>query len=145
MKSVRGKNVLITGGAMGMGRMFAERAIAEGAATVILWDVNEQALNETLEDLADGPVQVVGCIVDLASQDEIAATAAEVLDQHERVDVLINNTGIVRGNNFFWECDPDHDTRATIEVNTLAPMYVAHAFLPGMISAPGTARLLHPA
>lgn len=143
MKSVRGKNVLITGGAMGMGRMFAERAIAEGAATVILWDVNEQALNETLEDLADGPVQVVGCIVDLASQDEIAATAAEVLDQHERVDVLINNAGIVRGNNFFWECDPDRDTRATIEVNTLAPMYVAHAFLPGMISAPGQTRLLN--
>lgn len=143
MKSVRGKNVLITGGAMGMGRMFAERAIAEGATTVILWDVNEEALNETLDDLADGPVEVVGYIVDLASQDEIAATAAEVLGQHGQVDVLVNNAGIVRGNDYFWECDPDHDTRATIEVNTLAPMYVAHAFLPGMISAPGQTRMLN--
>lgn len=143
MKSVSGKTVLITGGAMGMGRMFAERAIAEGAATVILWDVNEPALNETLDDLAGASTHVVGYIVDLASKDEIEATAAEVLDEHLQVDVLINNAGIVRGNDYFWQCDPDRDTKTTIEVNTLAPMYVAHAFLPGMINAPGQTRLLN--
>src|SRR5690606_16477056 len=123
------RTVLITGGAMGMGRLFAERAVAEGAATVILWDVNEPALNETLEDLADERVAVVGYVVDLTSKDEIEVTAAEVLEQHALVDVLINNAGIVRGNRYFWEGDPERDTRATIEVNTLAPMYVAHAFL----------------
>ena len=35
MRSVKGKNVLVTGGAMGMGRLFAERAIAEGASAVV--------------------------------------------------------------------------------------------------------------
>lgn len=143
MKSVSGKTVLITGGAMGMGRMFAERAVAEGAATVILWDVNEAALNETLDELAGGSVDVVGYVVDLASKDEIEATASAVLDQVPLVDVLINNAGIVRGNDYFWACDPDRDTRATIEVNTLAPMYVAHAFLPSMVNAPSQTRLLN--
>lgn len=143
MKSVSGKNVLITGGAMGMGRLFAERAVAEGAATVILWDVNELALNETLDDLADGPTEVVGFVVDVADQDEIMTTADQVLEEYQRVDILINNAGIVRGNQYFWETDPDRDTRATIEVNTLAPMFVAHAFLPSMIDAPGDTRLLN--
>ena len=54
MKSVEGKNVLITGAAKGMGRLFAERAIAEGASAVVLWDVDESALNDTLAELAGG-------------------------------------------------------------------------------------------
>lgn len=143
MRSVQGKNVLITGGAMGLGRLFAERAIAEGAAAVVLWDVNELALNDTLADLADGPVAVTGYIVDLGDRAAIDATAADVLDDVGHIDILINNAGIVRGNNYFWECDPVRDTQATIDVNTLAPMFVAHAFLPGMISAPGETRLLN--
>lgn len=143
MKSVQGMKVLVTGGAMGMGRLFAERAIAEGASEVILWDVNEQALNEALTELADGAVQLSGFIVDVADREQIAATAAAVLEEHGHIDVLINNAGIVRGNKYFWECDPEHDTVATIEVNTLAPMLIAHEFLPAMIGAPGQTRLVN--
>ena len=50
MKSVQGKTVLITGAAMGMGRLFAERAIAEKAKAVVRWDLNEVALQSTLEE-----------------------------------------------------------------------------------------------
>lgn len=143
MRSVSGKKVLVTGGAMGLGRLFAERAIAEGAATVVLWDVQEDALNDTLADLQGGPVEVVGYVVNLAERGEIVATAELVLAEHGRVDILINNAGIVRGNSYFWESDPERDTQATMEVNTLAPMYVAHAFLPSMISSPGETRLVN--
>lgn len=143
MKSVRGLKVLITGGAMGMGRLFAERAISEGAEAVILWDIQELALNETLAELAAGTSEVSGYIVDVADRGQIAATAAEVLAEHGHIDVVVNNAGIVRGSDYFWECDPEHDTRATIEVNTLAPMYIAHEFLPAMIGAPGQTRLLN--
>ena len=143
MKTVRGKSVLVTGGAMGMGRLFAERAIAEQARAVVLWDVNESALNETLAELADGPCEVSGYVVDVGDRDQIAASAADVLDDIGHLDVLVNNAGIVRGNAYFWETDPDRDTRATIEVNTLAPMYVAHEFLPSMIAAQGETRLLN--
>lgn len=143
MRSVKGKTVLITGGAMGMGRLFAERAIAEEAAAVVLWDINEAALNATLAELADGPCEVSGYIVDVGDPEEIAATAADVLDDLGHIDVLVNNAGIVRGNAYFWETDPARDTTATIDVNTLAPMYIAHAFLPGMIAAQGETRMLN--
>ena len=143
MRSAKGKHVLITGGAMGMGRLFAERAIAEEAAAVVLWDINETVLNETLAELADGPCSVTGYVVDISDPDEVAATAADVLDDLGHLDILVNNAGIVRGNAYFWETDPERDTRATIAVNTLAPMYVAHAFLGSMIGAPGETRLLN--
>ena len=143
MKSVKGKSVLITGGAMGMGRLFAERAVAEGASAVVLWDVDEDALNRTLDDLSDGPAPVSGYVVDLADPDAISATAAAVREDVGTIEILLNNAGIVRGNAYFWETDPRRDTRATIDVNTLAPMYVAHEFLPDMVSAPGQTRLLN--
>jgi short-subunit dehydrogenase len=143
MKSVTGKNVLITGAAMGMGRLFAERAIAEHAAAVVLLDVDEDHLNDTLGELDDGRSAVSGYVVDVSDADAVADTAAAVLDEVDRIDVLVNNAGVVRGNHYFWETDLERDTKFTIDVNTLAPMYVAHAFLPGMIAAPGECRMLN--
>lgn len=143
MKSVEGKNVLITGGAMGMGRLFAERAIAEKAAAVVLLDVDEATLNDTLDQIADGPSEVSGYIVDVSDAGAVADTAAAVLDEVGRIDVLVNNAGVVRGNHYFWETDLQRDAKFTIDVNTLAPMYVAHAFLPGMIAASGDCRMLN--
>lgn len=143
MKSVEGKNVLITGAATGMGRLFAERAIAEEAAAVVLLDVDEATLNDTLDELADGPSEVSGYIVDVSDAGAVADTAAAVLDEVGRIDVLVNNAGVVRGNHYFWETDLQRDAKFTIDVNTLAPMYVAHAFLPGMIAASGDCRMLN--
>ncbi len=143
MKTVSGKRVLVTGAAMGMGRRFAERAIAEDAAAVVLVDLDEDALNETLEELPDGASEVIGYVLDVSDPDEVAATAAAVLDDVDGIDVLVNNAGIVRGNEYFWDTDVARDTTATIAVNTLAPMYVAHAFLPAMIAGSEECRLLN--
>jgi len=146
MKSVAGKNVLITGAAMGMGRLFAERAISERASAVVLLDVAEDALNDTLDELgelADASSELSGYVVDVSDADEVADTASAVLDELGRIDVLVNNAGVVRGNHYFWETDLEQDAKFTIEVNTLAPMYVAHAFLPAMIDTPGDCRILN--
>ncbi len=50
---------------------------------------------------------------------------------------------MVRGNSYFWESDSTRDTKLTVDVNTLAPMYVAREFLPGMIASIGDCRLLN--
>jgi all-trans-retinol dehydrogenase (NAD+) len=143
MKSAMGKNVLVTGAAKGMGRLFAERAIAEEASAVVLWDVDESALNDTLTELADGNSEVSGYIVDVSDATAVVDTAAAVLDDLGRIDVLVNNAGVVRGNQYFWETDLERDTKFTIDVNTLAPMYVAHEFLPAMIAASGDCRMIN--
>lgn len=143
MRSVKGKTVLVTGSAMGMGRMYVERAIAEEAAAVVLWDINEDALNQTLQELDYGSSDVSADVVDVSDVDEVHAAAERVRDEVGDVHVLINNAGVVRGNSYFWDSDPRRDTTFTINVNTLAPMYVAREFLPGMIASDTDCRLVN--
>lgn len=143
MKSVQGKNVLVTGAAMGMGRLFAERAIAEGASTIVLVDIDEAALDETIEELDGSGTEVTGYVLDVSDAAVVADTAEAILDDLGCVDVVLNNAGVVRGNRYFWETDLERDAKFTIDVNTLAPMYVAHAFLPAMIGAANECRLLN--
>ena len=143
MHNVEAKNVLITGAAMGLGRLFAERAVAEGAAAVVLWDVNEQALVQTADELQAAGGSVYGYIVDVSSADEIEATAAIVREEIGEIDVLFNNAGIVRGNSYFWEVDDVSQIQLTMAINSVAPMLVSREFLPGMIAKTSECRIVN--
>jgi len=142
MKTVADKLVLVTGAAMGMGKMFAQLAVEEGASAVILWDLNESALKETAEELRSAGGTVHEYVVDVSSRAAVQDAAGRVRAEVGDPEIVINNAGIVRGNKYFWECDPK-DSELTIQVNSLAPMYVAHEFLPGMIAAEGECRLVN--
>ncbi|MDQ0893845.1 SDR family oxidoreductase [Agromyces ramosus] len=136
-RTVRGARVLITGAAGGMGRMYAERAVAEHAASVTLWDRDAAALARTVDELGTvsrGRTRVQSFVVDVGDLGAIAKTAQRVRKDVGNPDVLINNAGIVRGNRYFWETDNGEDTRPTMQVNALAPMYITREFLPGMIA-----------
>ena len=138
-RTVSGARVLITGAAMGMGRLYAERAVAEGATAVILWDRDPAALAATaaiLTDRAEGRSQVVSYVVDVADLGAIAQTAQRVRTEVGDPDIVINNAGIVRGS-YFWEHDNGDDTRPTMQINALAPMYITREFLPAMIAGAG--------
>lgn len=138
-RTVSGARVLITGAAMGMGRLYAERAVAEGAKAVILWDRDPAALaitTATLNERADGRTQVAPYVVDIADLGAIAQAAQRVRMEVGHPDIVINNAGIVRGS-YFWEHDNGDDTRPTMQINALAPMYITREFLPAMIEGTG--------
>ncbi|TFC85764.1 SDR family NAD(P)-dependent oxidoreductase [Cryobacterium sp. TMT1-21] len=138
-RTVSGARVLITGAAMGMGRLYAERAVAEGAEAVILWDRDAAALAVTaaiLTERSAGRTLVAPFVVDIADLGAIAQTAQRVRTEVGHPDIVINNAGIVRGS-FFWEHDNGDDTRPTMQVNALAPMYITREFLPMMMNNPG--------
>ncbi len=143
MDDVAGRTVLITGAAMGMGRLFAERAVAERARAVVLIDINGEALAETAEQLSGGVTEVIAEALDVRRLPAIRAAARRVHKAVGAVDVLINNAGVVRGNHYFWETDPVADAKFTIDINTLAPMYVARTFLPAMIESGRDCRLVN--
>ncbi|TFD28751.1 MULTISPECIES: SDR family NAD(P)-dependent oxidoreductase [Cryobacterium] len=136
-RTVAGARVLITGAARGMGRLYAERCVAEGAKTVILWDRDGSALAATtaiLTERSHGRTRVAPYVVDIADLGAIAQTAQRVRTEIGDPDVVINNAGIVRGK-YFWEHDNGADTRPTMQINALAPMYIAREFLPAMIAS----------
>ncbi|NYD68040.1 SDR family oxidoreductase [Agromyces atrinae] len=136
-RTVRGARVLITGAASGMGRLYAIRAIDEGAAAVILWDRDAASLGRTVEELGSrsrGRTRIHSFVVDVADLGAIAKSAQKVRREVGNPDILVNNAGIVRGNAYFWATDNGEDTRPTMQVNALAPMYITREFLPGMLA-----------
>ncbi|NKF21308.1 SDR family NAD(P)-dependent oxidoreductase [Solimonas marina] len=139
MDKVTGKKVLITGAAMGMGKLYAQYAASEGAQTIVLWDINADALEATAAELRAQCQQVITQVVDVSKYEAIAAAAAEVRAQVGTLDVLINNAGIIRGK-YFWEHDPQKDIEMTMAINAMAPMYIAREFLPDMIADASTER-----
>ena len=143
MKTVAGTTILITGAAMGMGRLYAHLAVEEEAAHVVLWDVDADALAETTAELEAAGGTVHPHVVDLADQAAIASAAAAVRAEVGDPHVVVNNAGIVRGNAYFWETDAVKDAELTMQVNALAPMFVAREFLPGMIESDQECRLVN--
>ena len=144
MKNVAGKRVLITGAAMGMGRIYARIAVEEGASAVILWDLNEGALKEAAEELRQQGGTIHEYAVDVSDKEVVTSVAEQVIAQVGVPHVVINNAGIVRGNSYFWETPADlEDAELTIRINTLAPMYVVRAFLPAMIDQGEEARIVN--
>jgi all-trans-retinol dehydrogenase (NAD+) len=143
MRSVQGKTVLVTGAAMGLGRLFAEKAVADEAAHVVLWDVNEATVEETASELGARGGNVTAMVVDVSSPEAVGEAAARVREDVGTVEVLINNAGIIRGNGYFWETATVRDIQQTMTINSLAPMFITLEFLPGMIERGGDCRIVN--
>lgn len=142
LDTVAGKKVLITGAAMGLGKLFAARAVREGAAAVVLWDINDTALRETAAELTAAGGTVHTYALDISDGAAVASAAASVRVDVGDIDVLVNNAGIVRGNTYFWETEDRNDIDKTMAINSLAPMYVTLEFLPAMVAGTTEARVL---
>ena len=136
--TVSGGVVLVTGAAMGMGRLYALRAAREGAGVVILWDVDADGLAKTAAEVTALGARAVVRQVDLADRTAIAE-AASACEAEGPLTLLVNNAGIVRGA-LFWDHSPERDIALTMDINALAPMYVTHAFLPDMMADAGRPR-----
>lgn len=89
---MKDKIVLVTGGAAGIGKATALRFAEEGAKVVIC-DVNEAAGQETLKLLGEGAAFYK---VNVASRAEAGAWIEDVAAKYGRIDVLVNNAGVLR-------------------------------------------------
>src|SRR5690625_3950836 len=127
MTKLNKQRVLITGGASGIGFLVAAGAIDKGA-TVILWDIDEAALERATRTLGS---QAHGYVVDITDRHAVYAAADRVRSEIGVVDVLINNAGIVTGKPFLEL--PDEMIEKTFQVNTISHFWTARAFLPDML------------
>ena len=124
-------NVLITGGASGIGKIMGRMALEKGASCLIIWDINPQTIATAVSELSKiGKVK--GYIVDVSRNELVVEGYNKVVSECGEVDILINSAGIVTSNKTFDKQTADEIVR-TININTIAPMFVTRAMLPGMI------------
>ncbi|MGD2042707.1 MAG: SDR family NAD(P)-dependent oxidoreductase, partial [Acidimicrobiia bacterium] len=86
-----GKTVVITGGTGGLGRAAAERISSLGARTIIVGR-SQKKLEVAANEIGG---EVVGYEADLSLMAEIRDLAERLLEHEERIDVLINNVGVL--------------------------------------------------
>ena len=139
MSTFKGKKVLITGGASGIGKLMGGMALDKGAAALVIWDIDQESIESVVRELgqkskAQGRAgRVYGMRVDVSNQAMVADRYEQTKREVGEIDILINSAGIITSNKTFDQCTPDEINR-TMMVNALAPMYVAQQVLPDMVA-----------
>jgi len=133
---LKDKVALITGGAAGIGKATAKRFIEEGARVVIC-DVNQEAGEATIQEL--GP-DAAFYQVDVTDRQAVQEWVDDVVERYGRVDVLVNNAGILRDNQLVKVKDgelvkqmPEADFDLVIAVNLKGVFNCTQAVAPYMI------------
>ena len=124
-------NVLITGGASGIGKIMGRMALQKGAKCFIIWDINPAGIEATKKELSRFG-QVKGYVVDVSNYEVVNLAYRKAVEECGSVDILINCAGIITSNKTFDKMSVDEMTR-TMNINTLAPMFVTRAMLPDMM------------
>jgi all-trans-retinol dehydrogenase (NAD+) len=131
MRTLEGKRVLITGGAQGIGLALATRFAARGSE-VLLTDLREDALAQAIENFPESGSPPRPYRLDVTDPAAIESLLARVHREAGRVDVLVNNAGVVFGGPFLDV--PLEKHLATYRVNVDGLVAVTRAFLPDLIS-----------
>ncbi len=139
MTEIKGKRVLITGGAQGIGLEMALKFAGRGTEVVIA-DLNEAKLAEATAKIEEAGAPAWGFPVDVTNPASIAALRAQIAAEAGPIDILVNNAGVVFGGPFI-ETPLDRHFK-TYEVNMLGVVAMTHAFLQDLIDRP-EAHLVH--
>jgi 3-oxoacyl-[acyl-carrier protein] reductase len=124
-----GKVALVTGAGSGIGKASAERFAAEGARVVVVDVKGAEATAATIE-AAGG--EALALATDVADEAAVAAMAEAALERFGRVDVLMNNAGVLD------EFEPAAETSTetwnrTLGVNVFGQFFTSRALLPQMV------------
>jgi NAD(P)-dependent dehydrogenase (short-subunit alcohol dehydrogenase family) len=123
------KHVLVTGCSRGLGLAMA-RGFAARGWTVSGCATDSAAVASLAAEL--GPAhRILRC--DVTSPDEVAAFAADILQDSGAPDLLLNNAAVISRNAPLWETTPD-DFARVVDVNLKGVHLVCRAFLPAMIA-----------
>jgi len=126
----RGRVVVVTGAGTGIGRATARAFAAEGA---LVTAVGRRV--EPLRETAAGSGRITPLVADITADGEPERIVSTVSDAHGRLDVLVNNAGIVRSG-ALGTLEPE-SIGAQIATNVVAPILLTQAALPALENARG--------
>jgi len=127
-----GKNVLVTGGSRGIGRAIVELFARDGADVAFFYRGNAAAANELVEKALTAGWKVAAEQVDIVDSKAVAAAVERLVERWGRIDVLVNNAGVIRDN--LLGLLEDEDVRIVLETNVGGVFNVTRAVVPHMIA-----------
>ena len=127
MISLEGQLAIITGGAGGIGEGICE-VFCKAGATVAIWDINEVD-SKTIKQISSRG-KIFFQKVDITSQDSVQKAVSEIIKNHQKIDILINNAGVIRDRSFLKMKKEEWDK--VIDVNLNALFVVCKAVVPHM-------------
>lgn len=130
-----GRVALVTGGSRGIGRMIVEGLFAAGAARVYIVARKQEQVEETVTDLGD---KVIGLVGDLSQMDGIQPLADELSAREDRLDLLDNNAGAAWGAEF--EEFPEAGWDRTMDLNLKTPFFLTQKLYPLLKAAASAER-----
>ncbi|MFL6205162.1 MAG: SDR family oxidoreductase [Acidimicrobiales bacterium] len=125
---LRGKVVLVTGGANGIGRALCRRFAQEEPRGLAVVDLDGDAARSLARELGDVALAVQA---DVAQEPDVVAAVQATEDRFGPIDLLVSNAGIGGGGDVHA---PDEVWQRTWDVNLMAHVYAARAALPGMLA-----------
>ncbi|MGE4044443.1 MAG: SDR family NAD(P)-dependent oxidoreductase [Acetobacteraceae bacterium] len=135
MPALDGKVVIVTGASRGIGAAAAS-ALGKAGATVVAVARNGALAGDVARHIVDAGGRASARTCDVSDYRAMAQVVAETADQFGRVDVLVNNAGVIEPIASIAESDPAIWAR-NIEINLTGAYYAIRAVLPGMIAAGG--------
>ncbi|MBN3766318.1 SDR family NAD(P)-dependent oxidoreductase [Burkholderia sp. Ac-20365] len=123
---------IVTGGAKGIGFGIAA-ALARKGRRIALFDLDRSALDHAASALAAEGADVIGLPVDVTDSASVNEAVDAVIERFGRIDVLVNNAGIVRDKRITKMSDDDWD--AVIGVNLKSQFLCCRAVLAHMSAA----------
>jgi len=131
---VKNKVVLVTGGGNGMGRELVLNLLSKGASVAAV-DINETALQETVELAGDKQDNLSTHIVNITNRAVVAALPEQVIAKHRAIDGIINNAGIIQPFERIKDLDYAVIERV-MNVNFYGTLYMTKEFLPHLLKRP---------
>jgi 3-oxoacyl-[acyl-carrier protein] reductase len=128
---LRGKNVIVTGGSRGIGRAIVDLFADEGCDVTFFYRGNAQAADDVVQAAHATGRKVASEQLDVRDASACAAAVERVADRCGRIDVLVNNAGIIRDNQL--AALEDDDVRSVLDTNVGGVFNMARAVVPHMI------------
>ena len=126
--NLKGRVAIVTGGAQGFGYAITKRFLESGAE-VIIWDIDQKAIDEALKELSSEKCSYQ--IVDVTNFDDITKNI-ELSTKEKNIDIFVNNAGMAGKNTQVWNY-PNDEWLKVMNLDLNSVFYCCKAIVPHMI------------
>ena len=126
--NLKGRRAIVTGGAQGFGYAITKRFLESGAE-VIIWDIDQKAIDEALNELSSEKCSHQ--IVDVTNFDDITKNI-EQSTKEKNIDIFVNNAGMAGKNTQVWNY-PNDEWLKVMNLDLNSVFYCCKAIAPHMI------------